>query len=741
MKRKYLFLALILFCLLLTGCKKNVCERKGHSYTDATCEEDAKCTVCGKVLQEAYGHVWVDATCEKAKYCKECKETEGNPLPHTEVIDKGYDATCASDGLTDGSHCSVCNEVIKEQTIIKSNGHSWVEATCLEAKHCSVCGNVEGETLDHDFIESENGTICSLCNKDEIEIELLKYIKDETSTSLTLPKKVLDYNVTWESSDIDVMLNDGLIVAHDDDRKVTLVANVTVGEKTVVKEFEVLVKAIKVATGQYDVAYDFYASKLSKVLSKNVSLMKSEYNGCTVRYISMDESVITSNGVITVIKTEQTAIMKIFVIKNNVAVVYNQEVNVASFTPANRVNSTAELMKAEIEKFKNGEISVLPTYNDDYETKIEWKSNVPEFIMREDIQLTPLMKTDIILNCLITYDETSKELEFELKDVGGNITEEEFYSTLIKYMGIVELKGSINHLEFVNNEYYLDYQERINSYGVLNLATVEDLGINTTYYIDTTRTDFKNKFFSGVKPTPSQEVLDSIFYEGYQNPNDTNVLFITVHESAMTLEGQNALNLAQIQYRYAFQQDEARAASWHYQVDAYSIYQSFNDNISGWHAGETYGNRYGIGIEMCVNRDGNYEGTIMNNAKLVASLMLKYNLNFDNVYRHYDHSGKECPSYLIRTGRWVEFVEMTRKEYLIRKYLVDATIEYNLSIDGLSTEEVLAKYFIEGDNGLWFNKPVKEQKNIDFKIKIVKNGKTYNEESVIKLVPNSTSEE
>ena len=144
---------------------------------------------------------------------------------------------------------------------------------------------------------------------------------------------------------------------------------------------------------------------------------------------------------------------------------------------------------------------------------------------------------------------------------------------------------------------------------------------------------------------------------------------------------------------------------------------------------------------MCVNRDGNYEGTIMNNAKLVASLMLKYNLNFDNVYRHYDHSGKECPSYLIRTGRWVEFVEMVRKEYLIRKYLVDATIEYNLSIDGLSTEEVLTKYFIEGDNGLWFNKPVQEQKNIDFKIKIVKNGKTYNEESIIKLLPNSKSED
>ena len=36
------------------------------------------------------------------------------------------------------------------------------------------------------------------------------------------------------------------------------------------------------------------------------------------------------------------------------------------------------------------------------------------------------------------------------------------------------------------------------------------------------------------------------------------------------------------------------------------------------------GNNNGIGIEMCVNQDGNYEGTLANNAKLVASLMLKF---------------------------------------------------------------------------------------------------------------------
>lgn len=687
MKNRYYLIIVLAFCLFLTGCKKTECEKKGHNFNEATCEKAKECSVCGK--------------------------TEGNPLGHTVVTDNKIEATCTTNGLTEGSHCSVCNKVLVEQKEIVSEGHDWVDEEKLE---------------------------CLSCGLDKIVDELKTIIPSETNKSITLPETVLGYQITWESSDIDAMLNDGLIVARNDDRKITLIANITVNDRQIKKEFDILVKAVKVATGQYDVAYDFYASKLNKVLSKNVSLMTSEYNGCTVRYVSMDESIITSKGQVTVIKVEQSTIMKIFVIKNNVAVVYNQEVNIASFTPANRVNETAKLMDKEIEKFKNGEVNKLPVYNDDYETKIEWKSNVPEFIMTEDIVLTPLFKTNIILDCVITYGETSKEVEYKLENIGGNITEEEFISTLLKYMAKVELKGSKNHLKLVNDEYYLDYQQRINSYGVLNLATADDLGVDKSYYIDETRTDFKNKFFSGKKPLPSQSTLDSIFYPGYQNPNSSNVLFITVHESAMTLEGQNAENLAQIQYRYAFQQDNARQASWHYQVDAYSIYQSFGDDIYGWHAGETNGNKYGIGIEMCVNRDGNYEGTIMNNAKLVASLMLKYNLNFDNVYRHYDHSGKECPSYLIRTGRWVEFVEMTRKEYLIRKYLLNATIEYNLSIDGLTTEEVLAKYFIKGDNGLWFNKPVSEVKEIEFEIKVILNTKSYKESSIIKLLPEGSNE-
>ena len=70
---------------------------------------------------------------------------------HTEVVDPKVEATCTTPGLTEGSHCSVCGEVIIGQDKIPPTGKHTaavdprVEATCTEdglteGSHCSVCG-------------------------------------------------------------------------------------------------------------------------------------------------------------------------------------------------------------------------------------------------------------------------------------------------------------------------------------------------------------------------------------------------------------------------------------------------------------------------------------------------------------------------------------------------------------------------------------------------------------------------
>jgi len=163
-----------------TQCGATVTEtiaKLSHSYTTTvvapTCTTNGytlhKCSVCGtsykdsttKATGHSYGNsvVTKQPTCTsegtKTKTCTKCNATVTEKLPakgHTAVTDKGYPATCTTAGKTDGSHCSVCNTVIKVQTVINATGHKssgWIvdKAASIgvkgsKHKECTVCKKV-----------------------------------------------------------------------------------------------------------------------------------------------------------------------------------------------------------------------------------------------------------------------------------------------------------------------------------------------------------------------------------------------------------------------------------------------------------------------------------------------------------------------------------------------------------------------------------------------------------------------
>ena len=163
-----------------TKCNATVTEtipKTSHKYADTvvapTCTTDGytlhKCSVCGtsykdsttKATGHSYGNsvVTKQPTCTSEgtaiKTCTKCNATVTEKLPakgHTAVTDKGYSATCTTAGKTDGSHCSVCNTVIKVQTVINATGHKpsgWIvdKAASIgvkgsKHKECTVCKKV-----------------------------------------------------------------------------------------------------------------------------------------------------------------------------------------------------------------------------------------------------------------------------------------------------------------------------------------------------------------------------------------------------------------------------------------------------------------------------------------------------------------------------------------------------------------------------------------------------------------------
>ena len=60
-------------------------------------------------------------------------------LGHTEVVDEAKAPTCTETGLTEGKHCSVCDEVLVKQEVMAALGHSYKDGKC------TVCGAVDPE--------------------------------------------------------------------------------------------------------------------------------------------------------------------------------------------------------------------------------------------------------------------------------------------------------------------------------------------------------------------------------------------------------------------------------------------------------------------------------------------------------------------------------------------------------------------------------------------------------------------
>ena len=226
-----------------TKCNATVTEtipKTSHKYADTvvapTCTADGytlhKCSVCGtsykdsttKATGHSYGNFVVtkQSTCTSEgtaiKTCTKCNATVTEKLPakgHTAVTDKGYSATCTTAGKTDGSHCSVCNTVIKVQTVINATGHKSSGWIVDKAASIGVKGSKHRE--------------CTICKKvlETAEIPALSRISI-SKASVTLSTSTYAYDGKAKKPGVTVKLN-GKTLKNGTDYTVSYSNNIKVG--------------------------------------------------------------------------------------------------------------------------------------------------------------------------------------------------------------------------------------------------------------------------------------------------------------------------------------------------------------------------------------------------------------------------------------------------------------------------------------------------------------------------------
>lgn len=165
--------------------------------------------------------------------------------------------------------------------------------------------------------------------------------------------------------------------------------------------------------------------------------------------------------------------------------------------------------------------------------------------------------------------------------------------------------------------------------------------------------------------TIKEQLANSGNYGGSRNASQ--IRYLVYHYTGN--DGDSAANNA------AYFRRNIVKASAHYFVDDTTVWRSVPDLKVAWSVGGSKyanadktggGTMYGvitntnsISIEMCDTiRNGVYqasEATLANAAALGRALMEKYDIPIENVYRHFDVTGKHCPSYLVNAQKWAEF--------------------------------------------------------------------------------------
>ena len=138
---------------------------------------------------------------------------------------------------------------------------------------------------------------------------------------------------------------------------------------------------------------------------------------------------------------------------------------------------------------------------------------------------------------------------------------------------------------------------------------------------------------------------------------NSSIKYIVIHDTGNPSKGANALS----HFNYFNGGNRNSSADFfvdNEQVICVNNYNKYYTYQCGDGRGK-YGitNQNSIGIEICINSDGNYQQAFEKTVELTKHLMKELNIPAERVVRHYDASRKKCPASMSNNdwALWNEF--------------------------------------------------------------------------------------
>lgn len=529
-------------------------------------------------------------------------------------------------------------------------------------------------------------------SEEEAQQQYNEFIKDVKDEYLYNEVIVLNENdkVTYSFDKPSILENLRIVTKSEVDRQLKLLVDIDKYhfEKTITikQDLDLL----------FDKALDYISSYISTDdLVKNLNLQKQYYldKELQITYISNHPEFINNEGKRIDHEFDEEVIITCTVSKGGQEKTKDFKVMSMGIDYNERYSRTLAYFDDFFENTAFVEGTILPTELPNFGGRFRWLCDDPTVIYDyKTIHLPKEAKTTHLLVEVVFGSTIYQLLQYEvnLPKRPDEITDEIYVKTFYETM--------INEME--------DYVVLYN--GHLPNISEKIVDIDTcTEHLFTYKTH---------QPI-SQAKLDALFYEGYTVPNEYNVVWIVVHETGVSYAGRDAKFFADAQWDKAYGNAYNDQCSWHFTVDDHSIWQSYDTKVPLWHAADGHkeggGNVNGIGIEMCINSDSNFELSIRNNARLMASLLIEYNLGMINMRRHHDfYAPKICPQTLIHEKRWYEYLTLIEREYISQTILSNLDIQFEVS--GLEETAIQDVYHIEDSENVEISVTINGHKYIFF---------------------------